>query len=1579
MSQSLELKQRHHVMHLLPEVDCGPKAWTVLKELHAPTSVVATLMLERELSALRLSEGEPVQPVLDKMPDLYAKLATAGITYPEQTKCLKMLSLLQESWLQFTSGLSLPQNQSLWTLEWVRTKILEEDFRRRQQRGGDDGSSGYGMQGSRRGRGRGFGGAGRGAKKDDDSNDQQGGTGSEVGRQPPLPSGGGLRSRRGGTLRLGRGRAAFKGADGKPVVLHDVLLVPDLKANLISLRKLAKAGVSTSTDGARTYKGQLGNRVLWDLHESKDVYRSMWQLPALAWHGGGQAGEGSASQGECNAVGGVGVKVSARSGETDWATAHRRLGHVAMPLLKQLEKDGAVKGLKLSGQPPDDNCEICLLSKFTRFPFHSVTGRSKKPLELVQMDLMGPLLVQGHKGERYFLTIVDDWSRLMWAYPLKQKDHAASTIKEDWLPFVEKQAECVVKRIRTDRGGEFLGAETTAWLKKQGIQRELTTAYSPQSNGVAERANRTILETPRALLIETGVGNSMWPIAVLHATVARNRVLTKVGNDSWVPLDRWLGRKPPVDMLRVFGCMAVAHVPKKYRSKLGASAIWCVHLGLAAESKGSLLWEPSKGVLFDSRDVKFVEGMMYKGWKKQPEIKVSEQMEQITIQLDLTPSVWEEGEEAAVEGGDGEKVQEAPAGGGDDVETSDSTKGAAGSEGGEQQQGKAKLPALPSRRKPMGVVMRGWETPVSRPGRTHMATMKLTAGAEIGLLKLMFGEEPRPSDPALQFDWDERASAGYYLMSQRLELNLHHHVMHLLPEVDCGPKAWTVLKELHASTSVVATLMLERELSALGLSEGEPVQPVLDKMRDLYAKLATAGITYPEQTKCLKMLSLLPESWLQFTSGLSLPQNQSLWTLEWVRTKILEEDFRRRQLRGGDDGSSGYEMQGSRRGRGRGFGGAGRGAKKDDDSNDQQGGTGWGRGAKSGRGGKSGADGKMKGSCWYCEKEGHPWFLCYKKPNGWTPQNHHQDGGAQRNQKNGANMVADSSDNNPKSNSGAEKKKERTAGQFFHIGEQGEQGDASAKVGAELHPLDYWVLDTGAAWTMTPRKELLDDVRAAPINEVCSASGHALKVAGAGRAAFKGADGKPVVLHDVLLVPDLKANLISLRKLAKAGVSTSTDGARMYKGQLGNRVLWDLHESKDVYRSMCQQDLGRQIGQRHTDAWGMSKKPLELVHMDLVGPLPVQGHKGEWYFLTIVDDWSRLMWAYPLKQKDHAASTIKEDWLPFVEKQAECVVKRIRTDRGGEFLGAEMTAWLKKQVIQRELTTAYSPQSNGVAERANRTILETPRALLIESGVGNSMWPHAVRHATVARNRVLTKVGNESWVPLERWLRRKPLVDMLRVFGCMAVAHVPKKYRIKLGASAIWCMHLGLDAESKGWLLWEPSKGVLFDSRDVKFVEGMMYGGWKKQPETKVSEQMEQITMQLDLTPSVCEEGEEAAAKGGDGEKVQEAPAGGGDDVETSGSTKEAAGSEGGEQQLGKAKVSALPSRRKPKGVVMRGWETPVSRPGRTCTATLKLTAGADIAEQQLGNEEALLILPHGYEADILLISSSMKEIQKVQ
>ncbi|CAI7861706.1 unnamed protein product [Closterium sp. NIES-53] len=720
-----------------------------------------------------------------------------------------------------------------------------------------------------------------------------------------------------------------------------------------------------------------------------------------------------------------------------------------------------VAGIRVKGEPDEVlGCPTCMQAKFTCYPFSSSEATAKAPLDEVVMDVVGPLKLGAGRAE-YFLAIVD---------------------------------------------------------------------------------------TARGLLIEAGLPDYFWPDAVRSACMAKNRALTHVGADKWVPYVEWIGRKPKVDMLRVFGCMCMALVPKHLRhNKLDAKAIWAVYLGMAQNSKGWLLWDPFTKKFLVSRDCKFMENLMNNDWKAKNEAKIcmpfgevkSFGLEHVDLPLELRsntttrqPSLVKGGEEAkdaeeeeeevqqvseraptllsrttsalqirvtpmqrheslhvpvTEEEGRGKKRIQAPnrltyeALG---KPAKSALTGAALMVGDDEESDyddcafaffcPVEMPGNQQlSRRPWRIVMlksgsRQWKFKSDVDGKIGRYKSRLVAkgyqqkekvdykelfAPVIGLLKLMIGEEPRPSDPALQEDWDERASAGYYLMSQSLELNQRHHVMHLLPEVDCGPKAWTVLKELHAPTSVVATLMLERELSALRLSEGEPVQPVLDKMRDLYAKLETAGITYPEQTKCLKMLSLLPESWLQFTSGLSLPQNQSLWTLEWVRTKNLEEDFRRRQLRGGDDGSSGYGMQGSKRGRGRGFGGAGRGAKKDDDSNDQQGGTGWGRGAKSGRGGKSGAGGKMKGSCWYCEKEGHPWFFCYKKPDWWTPQNRHQDGGARRNQKNGANMVADSSDNNPKSNGGAEKKKERTAGQFFHIGEQGEQGDASAKVGAELHPL----------------------------------------------------------------------------------------------------------------------------------------------------------------------------------------------------------------------------------------------------------------------------------------------------------------------------------------------------------------------------------------------------------------------------------------------------------------------------------------------------------------------------------------------
>ncbi|CAI7756865.1 unnamed protein product [Closterium sp. NIES-53] len=182
---------------------------------------------------------------------------------------------------------------------------------------------------------------------------------------------------------------------------------------------------------------------------------------------------------------------------------------------------------------------------------------------------------------------------MTWVYVLSKKSDVAETVKTDWLPMVERQQDRLVKAIRTDQGGEFMSKEFSLWLKKNGIRHSLTMPYSPVMNGIAERANRTVTETAHGLLIEAGLPNYFWPDAVRSACVAKNRALTHVGADKWVPYVEWIGRKPKVDMLRVFGCMCMALVPKHLRhNKLGAKAIWAVHLGMAKKFKGWILWDP---------------------------------------------------------------------------------------------------------------------------------------------------------------------------------------------------------------------------------------------------------------------------------------------------------------------------------------------------------------------------------------------------------------------------------------------------------------------------------------------------------------------------------------------------------------------------------------------------------------------------------------------------------------------------------------------------------------------------------------------------------------------------------------------------------------------------------------------------------------------------------------------------------------------------------------------------------------------------------------------------------------------------
>ncbi|CAI7893251.1 unnamed protein product [Closterium sp. NIES-53] len=169
----------------------------------------------------------------------------------------------------------------------------------------------------------------------------------------------------------------------------------------------------------------------------------------------------------------------------------------------------------------------------------------------------------------------------------------------------------------------------------------------------------------------------------------------------------------------------------------------------------------------------------------------------------------------------------------------------------------------------------------------------------------------------------------------------------------------------------------------------------------------------------------------------------------------------------------------------------------------------------------------------------------------------------------------------------------------------------------------------------------------------------------------------------------------------------------------------------------------------------------------------------------------------------------------------------------------------------------YSPAMNGIAERANRTITETARGLLIEAGLPEYFWPDVVRSACVAKNRALTHVGADKWVPYVEWIGRKPKVDMLRVFGCMCMALVPKHLRHnKLGAKAIWAVHLGMAQNSKGWLLWDPfTKKFLLhlelsSGSTTTRKSSLVNGGEESKDAEEEEEEVQQVSERAPTLPS---------------------------------------------------------------------------------------------------------------------------------
>ncbi len=109
-------------------------------------------------------------------------------------------------------------------------------------------------------------------------------------------------------------------------------------------------------------------------------------------------------------------------------------------------------------------------------------------MEIVHSDVCGPMMTTSHGGAQYFLTFIDNFSRKTHVYLLKAKGEAFEKFKQ-YKALVENKIGHKIKVLRSNNGGEFVSKKFDAFLAECGIQQQTSVPYSPQQNGVAERAN----------------------------------------------------------------------------------------------------------------------------------------------------------------------------------------------------------------------------------------------------------------------------------------------------------------------------------------------------------------------------------------------------------------------------------------------------------------------------------------------------------------------------------------------------------------------------------------------------------------------------------------------------------------------------------------------------------------------------------------------------------------------------------------------------------------------------------------------------------------------------------------------------------------------------------------------------------------------------------------------------------------------------------------------------------------------------------------------------------------------------------
>ncbi|KAE8665979.1 tir-nbs resistance protein [Hibiscus syriacus] len=280
---------------------------------------------------------------------------------------------------------------------------------------------------------------------------------------------------------------------------------------------------------------------------------------------------------------------------------HIRLGHVSYSKLSVMVKKSMLKGLPQLDVRTHTVCAGFQYGKAHQLPYDESKFKAKEPLELVHSDVFRPVKQQSISGMRYMVAFIDDFSRYVWVFFMKEKSDTFSKFKE-FRDSAEGEVGKKICYLRTDNRGEYRSSEFSQYLRECRIRHQYTCANTPQQNGVAERKNRHLAEICRCMLHAKNVPGRFWAEAMRTAAFVINRLPQ----------------------------------PSKFDKK----AVRCIFVGYDSQRKGWKCCDPISGRYYTSRNVVFDEVSFWWSSKKEmlPDLrefgdKLQQKMGEHVVQL----------------------------------------------------------------------------------------------------------------------------------------------------------------------------------------------------------------------------------------------------------------------------------------------------------------------------------------------------------------------------------------------------------------------------------------------------------------------------------------------------------------------------------------------------------------------------------------------------------------------------------------------------------------------------------------------------------------------------------------------------------------------------------------------------------------------------------------------------------------------------------------------------------------------------------------------------------------------------------